>query len=665
MNQFDHKLQEARARQHRFYIFFIVALVVAGFSLVSLFAYTSGTAIKVLPADAEKTAQVRVTGGLSIAISNVVYGLSDTSRIAVSAQGFQEEVRDLTDKEKGGNIVVELREIPGHLVIRTSPPFDGTRWKMNGQRIAIAAGFEQKMASGTYSLEIDSPFYEIEKRSVQIARAERKEITIPFRRVEGELKVNSTPPGSPVSLDDNNVGKTPLTLKVGGGKHQIKILNKGFQTIDDTLEITNSEKKVTRNYRLLRQVATLDFKLSPAGGTLLLNGKKINAVTSHNVRINVDNSIRYSLDGFYPKSRVVKLSAVKAKTIVIKLASEIGKVNISSSPSAEIFINKRPSGSTPTTLNLIAKKQSIQLRKAGYRTITKNIVPSSKRPIIIRETLQTEAAARLSEAPQKYTNSVGISLQLFRPTKFTMGAPRHQRGQRANEFIRNIELKKPFYASQYEITNAQYQKFKKSHSIKAGTELPATSMSWAEAAAFSSWLSKKEGLVPFYHLENGRLRKVNKSANGYRLLSEAEWEWLARRASRQSLTVFPWGNDSVVPNKAGNIADETARGLVPFYIPNYSDGFPEKAAVGSFPAEKSGLFDLTGNVSEWVHDFYSLQPPRANTVEVNPLGPRFGDVHVIKGSSSRSGTRTTLRAAYRDGLAGRRDDVGFRIGRYL
>jgi hypothetical protein len=47
------------------------------------------------------------------------------------------------------------------------------------------------------------------------------------------------------------------------------------------------------------------------------------------------------------------------------------------------------------------------------------------------------------------------------------------------------------------------------------------------------------------------------------------------------------------------------------------------------------------------------------------LGPRFGDAHVIKGSSSRSGTRTTLRAAYREGLAGRRDDVGFRIGRYL
>jgi formylglycine-generating enzyme required for sulfatase activity len=116
---------------------------------------------------------------------------------------------------------------------------------------------------------------------------------------------------------------------------------------------------------------------------------------------------------------------------------------------------------------------------------------------------------------------------------------------------------------------------------------------------------------------------------------------------------------------AGNIADEQARGMVRFYVPNYTDGFAEMAPVGSFSAEMSGVFDLTGNASEWVHDFYSLQPPAANIVEVDPLGLTHGDAHVVKGSSWRSGTRSTLRAAYRDGLMGHRDDVGFRIGRYL
>ena len=79
----------------------------------------------------------------------------------------------------------------------------------------------------------------------------------------------------------------------------------------------------------------------------------------------------------------------------------------------------------------------------------------------------------------------------------------------------------------------------------------------------------------------------------------------------------------------------------------------------------SGLFDLTGNVSEWVHDWYSLKPPARGSVATDPLGPSFGDSHVVRGSSWRSGNRTTLRAAYRDGLTRGRDDVGFRIGRYL
>ena len=116
---------------------------------------------------------------------------------------------------------------------------------------------------------------------------------------------------------------------------------------------------------------------------------------------------------------------------------------------------------------------------------------------------------------------------------------------------------------------------------------------------------------------------------------------------------------------AGNIADETARGLERFYIPNYTDNFAGIAPVGSFPAEPSGLFDMTGNVSEWVNDYYSLEPPLSDTLEVDPLGPPYGDSHVVKGSNWQSGTRTTLRAAYRDGALAGRENLGFRIGRYL
>jgi hypothetical protein len=58
-------------------------------------------------------------------------------------------------------------------------------------------------------------------------------------------------------------------------------------------------------------------------------------------------------------------------------------------------------------------------------------------------------------------------------------------------------------------------------------------------------------------------------------------------------------------------------------------------------------------------------PPDKSKVYVNPLGPSFGEGHVVKGASWRAGTRTLLRASYRGGLVNKRDDVGFRVGRYL
>ena len=100
-------------------------------------------------------------------------------------------------------------------------------------------------------------------------------------------------------------------------------------------------------------------------------------------------------------------------------------------------------------------------------------------------------------------------------------------------------------------------------------------------------------------------------------------------------------------------------------MPNYTDGYAGIAPVGKFKKDLSGLFDLTGNVREWVHDTYSVQPPVSNIIEIDPISTSLGRNRVVKGSSWRSGTRSTLRAAYRDGLVNRQDDVGFRVGRYL
>jgi len=64
------------------------------------------------------------------------------------------------------------------------------------------------------------------------------------------------------------------------------------------------------------------------------------------------------------------------------------------------------------------------------------------------------------------------------------------------------------------------------------------------------------------------------------------------------------------------VADESAQDLVRTFINDYKDGYKESAPVGSFAKESSGLFDMSGNVSEWVHDVYSIEPPNDETVYI-------------------------------------------------
>ena len=75
------------------------------------------------------------------------------------------------------------------------------------------------------------------------------------------------------------------------------------------------------------------------------------------------------------------------------------------------------------------------------------------------------------------------------------------------------------------------------------------------------------------------------------------------------------------------------------------------------------MFDLGGNVAEWVHDVYAI-PPAEGPVERDPAGPSAGELHVILGSSFLHGSVSELRLSYRDYGTKMRADVGFRIARY-
>ena len=120
-----------------------------------------------------------------------------------------------------------------------------------------------------------------------------------------------------------------------------------------------------------------------------------------------------------------------------------------------------------------------------------------------------------------------------------------------------------------------------------------------------------------------------------------------------------------MPAGSGNLPDESARGQAPVYIPRYNDGFARLAEVGRFEANAAGLHDLAGNASEWTHDVYDPKPPEADRAETDSMDTRPARWHVVKGPSWRSGTLSELRPAWRAGRDGSREDLGFRIARYV
>ena len=663
MSRFEQRIQSARQYQRSRYS--TIALVLAcGVLIVALtVVYATGTSVRIAPPDAARAGSVSVEDGIAVAVSGVVYALSSQPVVAVSAPGFRPARRQIQSHERGGVINIILQELPARLLASTSPAAQGTRWSVNDTLLATGSRFERELMPGAYRIGVNHPYYAPAEQQLTLGRGEQRELDIPLRAVAGELVIESLPAGATVRLDGVEAGTTPFRRSLAGGQHQLEVSLDGYAHISEHVEVTNTAALVTRSYRLRRPSATLAFEISPPGGTLLVNGKKINPAQHYGVPANTQLDVTYLSPGYTRLTRMVLARAGQTTRVQLHLQPEFGRVDIRSRPPARVFIDGTDKGMTPLSLNLAAKPHTLSLRRRGYRTIDKRITPSSSHTTVIDETLATELAARLAEASQQYTNSAGVTLVLFHPTPFTMGAPRHQKGQRANEFERPVTLTKPFYAGQYELTNAEFRRFKPDH--RGAAELPVTSVRWIDAAMFCNWLSRQEDLPLFYRINNAELLGIDRTSDGYRLLTEAEWEWLARRAGRKADTIFPWGDEPILPPKAGNVADESAQGSTPSYIPKYVDGHAGLAPVGSFPPEASGLYDLTGNVSEWVHDYYSIVADPTPASQSDPFGPAAGRSHVVKGSSWRSGSLTPLRAAYRDGLRESRDDVGFRIARYL
>ncbi len=664
MSQFEQHLKQAQRRQRLIYTGAFFGFIGVVLITVSIIVVTRATRIEIVPQEASAIAQVSVSDGLAFIAGNSLYALSGRPALTVEAEGYFTRQQQLTRADFGKVMKITLQPLPATLVLRSPVNDDRTKWLLDDKLYTQSNELVKELEPGAYSITVLHPHYDVKELQLELARGQRLEQTVTLEPVSGELIIDSVPAAAVVMLDNSELGKTPLSIPVTGGQYEISIRKDSFEPVADNVEVTRQASQVKREYRLEAEKGELQLSLSPADGRLLLNKLEVNPATVFRLPVNQSHSLVYSKPGYLTRTTSFRVNTNTATKIDVSLEKETGQVEFRSSPEAQVMINGVPSGTTPFTLTLDALPQEVTFQKSGYRSVTKKIVPDSQSVKVLSVSLVPERIASLREAPSTYIHKAGGTMRLYKPGEtFMMGAERGETGQRANEFVRTISLTRPFYAGVNEVNYAVYRNF--DNSVSGQLNLPVTGVDWETAARFCNWLSLQEQLEPVYQFTGKRVSSVNPDADGYRLLSEAEWEWLARKANRKQRTRFTWGDNTVIPKNSVNIADESAQGTVKKFVPRYNDGYAGIAPTGSFAQEQSGLFDQGGNVSEWVHDTYTLLPASKLKTEENPFDTGISDSHVIKGSNWRSGTLTELRASYREGGTGARDNVGFRIGRYV
>ncbi len=250
--------------------------------------------------------------------------------------------------------------------------------------------------------------------------------------------------------------------------------------------------------------------------------------------------------------------------------------------------------------------------------------PTSTRPAGFSQSATApEIEPNLVQAPQAIKTESGVDMVVIPGGSFLMGDEQGEDTQPPHKVTISS-----FWMEKYEVTQEQYEDLIGNNPAKfCGAKLPVEQVRWTQAARYCNARSQKENLKPCY---DEKTWGCDFDASGYRLPTEAEWEYACRAGTT---TAYSFGNDS-------RIMDSYAC---------YKGNSGRKTHVGNEKKPNPwGLHNMHGNVTEWCNDWYE---PKYNAVssEKDPRGPVSGTKRVLRGGSwSNPPEKCTSSYRYKD-----------------
>ena len=667
------------------YIGFSVSLVVLYFS----FYFFTAKAVKIDIFDdlnGELIAQdsdIKIDGGLfpSFKIGGRYLLRSGEYEISIQNEGYVSMNNEtlIIDENESQDRMFDLSRLPGKIVFTTNPGVDFDLY-VDDSEVSKATP-ETSISAGNRKIELRfDRYFPIEKEIFVNGKGEIQEYSFDLDPSWADVSISTEPVDVSIFNGNERLGNTPSTIQLIQGKNTLSLRKSGYKDYEIQLDIVAQDTVSLESLILSRLDVPLEIMSEPEGASININDE-YRGLTPMEIMLEplVEHKILISKPGYKDINNQLRLDTIESLSSKGKnsevldyfLEEILGQVSFVGTDGAKVYRSDDLIGVIPFDIEMISEEQILKVKKDGLVTQEIKMTPNPNYPQKIEVKLLNEEQTVLAAIPKTLKTSQSQEMKLILPGSFVMGTPRRSQGRLSNENERLVEITKPFYIGTKEVTNNEFRAFKPKHT--SGAEMfrelsngmhPTVMVTWSDAAAYCNWLSEKESLVPAYENIDGQYKLKQPITNGYRLPTEAEWEWVSRYNGGAGEQRYPWGDSMPPIEESGNYADESTESLLTNVLKDYWDGYPVTAPSGRFYPNKIGIYDLGGNVAEWVSDYYAVPTRQLRLVEKDPSGPADGTARVIKGSSWRDSSLTKLRFAYRDYGTQGRLDVGFRIARY-
>jgi formylglycine-generating enzyme required for sulfatase activity len=496
---------------------------------------------------------------------------------------------------------------------------------------------------GRRQVEISHPGYRTRVLTLDVSRAlvDALPLQVELEYLPGVLDIDTGGVAAELLVDGRVAGRAPGEVEVPAGVHDLILRAPGHVDYVVRLEVRGGGQRQSFAAALEPALGWLEIDSAPAGASVRIDGEERGTAPQRLQLPAGLHQLELSAGGRTWRSEV---AVIAGQTV------DLGRVELARVP---------PPRSVPVVADAGKTEDSRPSSDDAASTPPTAVAPAPPPP-----------------PPSRIESPLLGTLVLLPAGEYVQGSGRRDQGRRSNEVQRTVRLTRPFYIAATEVSNAQFRAFRPGHvsGVAMGQSLDlddqaVSNVSWDDAVEFCNWLSLREGLPVAYERRDGRWQLVEPLNEGYRLPTEAEWEYAARYVDGQRWHLYAWGDDLPPPAGAANIAGEESIPARPVrdlplrnHFAGYRDEHPVIAPVRSYARTPMGLYGMGGNVSEWVHDVYETLPAPGPVTD--PMGPTGNGPHAIRGASWRTGSIGDLRAAWRERGGNKSPDLGFRVARY-